>query len=95
MVNRPSEIVAKLCESGFTHVMFCPPVPETAVEFDPTLGRLLAPWIAGQTPLFREDLTDGDGVVRRYSIYELTRQNRLRRGPTHQLSARSSGDLAR
>ena len=42
------EIVAKLCESGFTHVMFCPPVPETAVEFDPTLGRLLAPWIAGQ-----------------------------------------------
>ena len=41
-----------LCESGFTHVMFCPPVPETAVEFDPTLGRLLAPWIAGHTPVF-------------------------------------------
>ena len=33
---------------GFTHVMFCPPVPETAVEFDPTLGRLLAPWTAGR-----------------------------------------------
>ncbi len=57
------EIVAKLCESGFTHVMFCPPVPETAVEFDPTLGRLLAPWIAGRAPLFRQDLTDGDGVI--------------------------------
>ena len=32
---------------GFTHVLLCPPVPETAVEFDPTLGRLLAPWLAG------------------------------------------------
>ena len=70
--NRPDEIVASLRESGFTHVMFCPPVPETAVEFDPTLGRLLAPWLAGRTPLFREDLADGDGVVRRYSIYELS-----------------------
>ena len=26
--------------------MLCPPMPETAVEFDPTLGRLLAPWLA-------------------------------------------------
>ena len=63
---------ARLRESGFTHVMFCPPVPESAVEFDPTLGRLLEPWLAGHTPVFREDLTDGDGVLRRYSIYELT-----------------------
>ena len=70
-VNHANEIVARLCESGFTHVMFCPPVPETAVEFDPTLGRLLAPWTARQTALFREDLTDGDGVLRQYSIYEL------------------------
>jgi hypothetical protein len=52
--------------------MFCPPVPESAVEFDPTLGRLLAPWIAGRTPLFRRDLTDGDGVMRRYAIYDLS-----------------------
>ena len=66
------EIVARLCESGFTHVMFCPPVPETAVEFDPTLGRLLAPWIARQSPLFRRDLADGDGVVRQYAIYKLS-----------------------
>ena len=65
------EIVARLRESGFTHLMLCPPVPETAVEFDPTLGRLLAPWLAGRAPIYREDLTDGDGVLRRYAIYEL------------------------
>jgi hypothetical protein len=53
-------------------VLFCPPVPETAVEFDPTLGRLLAPWLAGRTPIYREDLADGDGVLRRYAIYELS-----------------------
>ena len=86
----PGEIVERLRETGFTHVMFCPPAPETAVEFDPTLGRLLGPWIAGQTALFREDLTDGDGVMRHYSIYELSPGS-----PSHQLSARSSGDVAR
>jgi len=67
----PAEIVASLLKKRFTHVMFCPPVPETAVEFDPTLGRLLAPWLAGREPLFRRDLSDGDGVLRRYAIYEL------------------------
>ena len=84
------EIVAKLCESGFTHVMFCPPVPETAVEFDPTLGRLLEPWIAERAPLFRQDLSDGDGVLRQYAIYELDPQEPSRdRSPKDQLSARS------
>jgi hypothetical protein len=66
------EVVARLRASGFTHLMLCPPVPETAVEFDPTLGRLLAPWLAGREPIYREDLTDGDGVLRRYTIYELS-----------------------
>ncbi len=66
------EIVARLRGSGFTHLLLCPPVPETAIEFDPTLGRLLAPWLAGRTPIYREDLTDGDGVLRRYAIYELS-----------------------
>jgi Dolichyl-phosphate-mannose-protein mannosyltransferase len=85
------EIVAKLCESGFTHVMFCPPVPETAVEFDPTLGRLLEPWIAERAPLFRQDLSDGDGVLRRYAIYELDpRAPPPDRSPKEQLSARST-----
>jgi hypothetical protein len=88
----PNEIVARLCDSGFTHVMFCPPVPETAVEFDPTLGRLLAPWIARQTALFHQDLTDGDGVQRHYSIYELHSVKPLySQEPSHQLSSRSRG----
>jgi hypothetical protein len=66
------EIVARLCAAGFTHVMLCPPVPETALEFDPTLGRLLAPWLAGRPPVYCADLSDGDGVLRRYAIYELS-----------------------
>jgi hypothetical protein len=77
-------------ETGFTHVMFCPPAPETAVEFDPTLGHLLGPWVDGQTAVFREDLTDGDGVLRHYAIYELSPLT-----PGHQISARSSGDVVR
>jgi hypothetical protein len=67
-----AEIVARLRQSGFTHLMLCPPVPETAVEFDPTLGRLLGPWLAGRAPIYRDDLTDGDGVLRRYAIYRLS-----------------------
>jgi hypothetical protein len=64
-------VVDHLRREGFTHVLLCPPVPETAVEFDPTLGRLLAPWLAGREPLFREEIGDADGVVRRYAIYKL------------------------
>ena len=66
-------LIARLRQSGFTHLLLCPPIPETAVEFDPTLGRLLTTWLAEQRPLYRKDLIDGDGVVRRYSIYELRR----------------------
>jgi hypothetical protein len=47
-------------------------VPEDAVEFDPTLGRLLAPWLAWDRPLYRRDLADADGVVRRYAIHGLS-----------------------
>jgi hypothetical protein len=65
------EIIRNLREAGFTHLLLCPPVPESAVEFDPTLGRLLSGWLARRTPLFRRDLVDGDGVLRRYSIYEI------------------------
>jgi hypothetical protein len=64
-------VVRRLVEAGFSHVLLCPPVPETAVEFDPTLGRLLAPWLAGRPPLFREEIADADGVVRRYAVYSL------------------------
>jgi hypothetical protein len=76
--------------------LFCPPVPETAVEFDPTMGRLLEPWVAGRTPLFRQDLSDGDGVLRQYAIYELNpaapSPDPL---PKDQLSTRSNEVLAR
>jgi hypothetical protein len=91
-----SEIVSQLCESGFTHVMFCPPEPETAVEFDPTLSRLLASWTARQTPLYREKLSDGDGVVRRYAIYKLTETSPVDQPqPIPQISARSNEGPAR
>ena len=43
----PARSSNTLKKEGFTHLMLCPPVAETAVEFDPTLGRLLAPWLAG------------------------------------------------
>jgi hypothetical protein len=88
------EIVAKLCKSGFTHVMFCPPVPETAVEFDPTLGRLLDSWTAERTPLYRQNLSDADGVLRRYAIYELDPDVPTPDRPPHdQLSARPTEAL--
>ena len=65
------EIVEILKREGYTHLMMCPPVENESVEFDPTLGQLLSPWLAAQTPLFHEDLADPDGVVRSYSIYGL------------------------
>jgi len=73
------EVVARLRGEGFTHVLLCPPVPEDAVEFDPTLGRLLAPWLAEGRPLYRRDLGDADGVVRRYAIYALDDRGEARR----------------
>jgi hypothetical protein len=64
-------VVDQLQRAGFTHLLLCPPVPETAVEFDPTLGRLLAPWLAQREPMFHEEIADADGVIRRYAIYHL------------------------
>jgi hypothetical protein len=65
------EILDHLRAAGFTHLLLCPPVPETAVEFDPTLSRRLSPWLAEQDPLYRADIVDPDGVLRRYAIYAL------------------------
>jgi hypothetical protein len=67
----PVAIVETLRARGFTHLLLCPPVPEDAVEFDATLGRLLEPWIRSQRPVFRAELADGNGVARRYSLYRL------------------------
>ncbi len=65
------QVVAILRAEGFTHLLLCPPEPEDAVEFDPTLGRLLTRWLAEHPPLYDQRWTDGDGVVRRYQIYDL------------------------
>lgn len=79
--NEPAEvIVAHLRREGFTHLLLCPPVPETAVEFDPTLGRLLARWLESRRPLYRKTLNDADGVARRYAIYALA-DERLAHSP--------------
>jgi hypothetical protein len=67
----PQEIIDALRSEGYTHVMFCPPDRPDAVEFDPTLGRLLGPWLSGRLPLYHEGLEDRDGVTRDYSIYSL------------------------
>ena len=67
----PAAIVEILRHRGFTHLLLCPPEPETAVEFDPTLSRRLAPWLAGHEPLYREAIVDPDGVTRRYAVYDL------------------------
>jgi hypothetical protein len=32
---------------------------------------LLSPWLAAQSPLYREEIVDPDGIVRRYAIYSL------------------------
>lgn len=65
------QIIETLQSRGFTHILMCPPVPETAVEFDPTLGRAVSGWLASRSPIYRADLADADGVVRRYAIYAL------------------------
>ncbi len=90
------EIVASLIQSGFTHVMLCPPISDRNVEFDPTLGQLLEPWTAGREPIYRDELSDADGVVRRYSIYQLA--NELVPDDAHAvetITRRTRGDVAR
>ncbi len=67
----PEAIVDHLTAVGFTHLLLCPPEPADAVEFDPTLGERLRPWLAERRPLYREAIGDPDGVVRRFEIYEL------------------------
>ena len=64
-------VVDALRDEGFSHVLLCPPEPPDAIEFDPTLGRLLAPWLDGRAPLYHERIVDPDGVARRYAIYGL------------------------
>lgn len=73
------DVIEHLKRAGFTHVLLCPPVRENAVEFDPTLGRLLASWLLEAPALYRRDLADADGVVRRYAIHALNDRRVARR----------------
>lgn len=91
-------IADRLVARGFTHLLLCPPVPEDAVEFDGTLGRALAGWLAGREAIYRADLSDADGVVRRYSIYRLERvarsqaaEHRPGAGTSHAMEGLASG----
>jgi Dolichyl-phosphate-mannose-protein mannosyltransferase len=91
-----AQIVARLRELGFTHLLLCPPKPESAAEFDPTLGRLLGPWLADRTPLYCRDLADSDGLVRAYSIYDLADGEATASRPANdRLSARFGAETAR
>jgi hypothetical protein len=65
------EIIDCLRTRGFTHLMLCPPEPETAVEFDPLLLQRLKPWLDSRIPLLDQRLADADGVVRHYRIFRL------------------------
>ena len=78
------EIVQTLKKDGYTHVMLCPPEKPGEIEFDPTLSRLLAPWLVSQHPLYHEDLADPDGVVRHYSIYALGEDDRTAGSAGHE-----------
>ena len=78
------QVVARLREEGFTHLLLCPPEDPAAVEFDPTLSRLLEPWLAERRPLYRERLVDGDGIARRYQIYDLGPRSPIARAPANQ-----------
>ena len=64
----PIEIVEQLRRDGFTHLLTCPPEPETAVEFDGLLSRKLSSWLASRIPLYEAAIIDPDGVTRRYRI---------------------------
>ncbi len=75
----PDAIAETLRRDGFTHILLCPPEPQDAVEFDPTLSRRLGPWLDRRDPLYLQSITDPDGVTRRYSIYALDEGRSLRR----------------
>jgi hypothetical protein len=68
-------IIDQLRQEGFTHLLMCPPVPESVVEFDPTLSQRLAPWLASRRPLYQETIADADGVAREYALYDLAAES--------------------
>ncbi len=73
----PARIIESYRSEGFTHLLMCPPVPESAAFFDPALSRALEGHLASRVPLFQEEITDPEGVTRRYAIYELGRPEQV------------------
>ncbi len=71
-------VIATLRESGFTHLLTCPPEPGDVVEFDGFLTRTLATWLGSRKPLYEEVIRDPDGVARRYRIDALGPGGRTR-----------------
>lgn len=67
----PEFIIAAYRREGFTHLLLCPPVPESAAYFDPALSRALDGWLAGRRPILDEFRTDPEGITRRYTILDL------------------------
>ena len=51
------------------------PIPQNAVEFDPTLSIILGEWLKSTQPMFDVTLRENDGFLRRYRIYELLNNN--------------------
>jgi hypothetical protein len=72
----PQEVIDAYLREGHTHLLMCPPVPESAAYFDPALSRALETWLASRSPCFEREISDPEGITRRYAIYE------FRPGPT-------------
>lgn len=60
---------------GFSHLVMAEPIPQNAVEFDPTLSIILGEWLKSTQPMFDVTLRENDGFLRRYRIYELLNNN--------------------
>lgn len=69
--QEPEFIIEAYRQEGFTHLLLCPPIPESAAYFDPALSQALASWFPKRTPILDEAITDPEGIRRRYTIYEL------------------------
>ncbi len=76
----PGEIVVEAARFGFHPPDALPAGARDGRRVRPDPRPAAGPWLAGRTAVYREDLTDGDGVLRRYAIYELS-ADRLASGP--------------
>jgi 4-amino-4-deoxy-L-arabinose transferase-like glycosyltransferase len=57
--------------NGFTHLVMAEPIPQEAVEFDPSLSIILMDWLKHSQPLIDVTLSENDGYKRHYRIYSI------------------------